>query len=110
MIRKNEYLYHHSNIKGYHIFKLRPHPSVGMIVEEVANSYDPNAMVAVMPRLNNIDPALYNEVCCEARKGMRAQMVRLNAGKIIGRVPANIGKIFRDLLKNADVKKSHACQ
>ena len=35
-----------SNIKGYYIFKIRPHPQIEMITEkEIGNTRDPHAMV-----------------------------------------------------------------
>ena len=96
-----------SNIKGYHFFKRQPRPLVEMVVkEEITNPYDADAMVVVMPSLDDIHPSLYDEIT-HASKGWNdpEQTVRTNAGKIIGRVPANIGKIFNQLLKEGDVKK-----
>ena len=94
-----------SNIKGYHIFKLRPHPHIEMLVkEERMNPYDPDAMLVMMPVLDDINPDLYDEVTRERKGEDPDQTVRTNFGKVIGRVPANIGKICTKLLKDGDVK------
>ena len=50
------------SVKGYHHFKIRPHPEVTMLVEpENDNRYDPFAMKVVMPTLLHIPPVLHQE-------------------------------------------------
>ena len=50
------------SVKGYHNFKIRPHPEVTMLVEpENDNRYDPFAMKVVMPTLLHIPPVLHQE-------------------------------------------------
>lgn len=51
------------SVKGYHHFKIRPHPAVTMLVEpENGNRFDPFAMKVMMPALVNIPPRLHQEV------------------------------------------------
>ena len=50
------------SVKGYHHFKIRPHPEVTMLVEpENNNRYDPFAMKVVMPTLLHIPQVLHQE-------------------------------------------------
>lgn len=113
-----------SNIKGYHHFKLRPHPAIGMIVEpETNNIYDPDAMIMKMPLLENIPVKYHEDITKESTNGDE-QRVKDIAGRSIGRVPANVCKVFKILLEQRDVysitcyskdkptisKKPHSCQ
>ena len=52
-----------------------------------------------MPKLEDIPENLHFEVTREARSGKLAQTVKDIAAKVAGRVPANLGKLFRDLEK-----------
>ena len=52
------------------------------------------ALAVIAPVLEDIPAELHNEITREARKGRHAQKVRDIAGKMIGRVPANICKIL----------------
>jgi len=66
-----------------------------MTVEpEVDNRYDPYAMIIKMPDLLNI-PSKYHEevISCS---GQRVQDI---SGKTVGRVPANVCKLFRKLIE-----------
>lgn len=64
-----------SNIKGYHVFKIKPSLETGLFVEkENDNPYDPEAMVVKLPQEEE-------------------------DGKVIGRVPANLCKSFRCMMK-----------
>ena len=90
-----------SNIKGYHIFKRRPHDSIEMIVKkEDSNPRDPYAMVVNMPEITEIHPSYHDEVTRAAKGKEPEQKVRDAAGRTIGRVPANICKIFIQLLQS----------
>lgn len=93
-----------SNIKGYHHFKVRPHEDIEMDVElDVDNSYDPSAMSVSMPKLDCIPLYLHEVVTREERGRDKEQRVRDTAGRQVGRVPANLCKLFRKLLKNGEV-------
>lgn len=82
-----------SNIKGYHIYHIRPCTKVVMHVEpEFGNSYDPNAMLVKIPELKELLTMTEEET------------MKSKAGKIVGRVPANLGQLFRHLLSNGKVK------
>ena len=95
-----------SSIKGYHVFKIRPHNDIEMIVtEDNENSYDPYAMVVQMPEEGSIPKELLEDVTREAKEGMATQTVKSIASKTVGRVPANLGKIFRNLISARDVSK-----
>ena len=55
------------SVKGYHHFKIRPHPEVTMLVEpENDNRYDPFAMKVVMPTLLHIPIFIKKERAPEA--------------------------------------------
>ena len=96
-----------SNIKGYHVFKRRPHSMITMAVQkDEGNDFDPHAMVIVMPALEAIHHELHDIIVREAKgKKQPEQKVRDNAGKLMGRVPANIGKIFRKLLHERKIQR-----
>ena len=93
-------------IRGHHFFKRRPHTATEMLLEkEEDNSYDVNAMVIKMPDLIQIDKQ-YLDITVRPCKGKEPeQKVKDNAGKVIGRVPANICKIFKELITSNQVKK-----
>ena len=99
-----------SNIKGYHSFKIRPHSAIEMdVVLEEGNSYDPFAMAVKMPMLHDIHPQLHEEVT-RAEKGKdKMQCMRDIAEKQVGRVPANLCKLFRNVLSDRDVKRITCC-
>ena len=82
-----------STIKGYHVFHVRPHVDIEMIlVPEPRNRFDPNAFGVWMPNLSDIPGHLRDT---ETREG---QTVRQIAGTQVGRVPANLCRVFRELL------------
>ena len=90
-----------SHIKGYHKYRIRPHEDILMLVKkEELNAYDPNAMVVIMPRLDEIPVALHNTMTKEAKGKQEAQYVRTIAGKTVGRLPANLGEVLRKLEDN----------
>ena len=95
-----------SNIKAYHIFKIRPHPKIEMLIEkEINNPRDPHAMIIKMPPLNKIPNNFHDDVTKEKKGKEKQQTVKDIAGETVGRVPANICKIFEKLLDNGDVAK-----
>ena len=90
-----------SSIKGYHVFKIKPHWAIKMlVVPENDNKYDGNAMIIKMPMLNDIDEGFRDEITGNG-EGQRVSDI---AGKIVGRVPANLSYMFRKLLKDFKVK------
>lgn len=87
-----------SNIKGYHIFKVRPHSDIKMLVKhEDDNKMDENAMKIVMPVIEEIAHNLREAVTRKADKKRPEQKVCDIAGKMVGRVPANLGKVIREV-------------
>lgn len=95
-----------SNIKGYHSFKIRPHCDIEMdVVVEEDNSYDPYAMAVNMPLIQEIHPRYHDVVTREEKGKYKKQSVRDIAGKQVGRVPANLCKMFRKVLHEKDVVK-----
>ena len=95
-----------SSIRGYHISKRRPHTAIEMLLEkEEDNSYDVNAMVNKMPDMIQIDKQ-YLDFTVRPCKGKEPeQKVKDNADKVIGRVAANICKVFKELITSNQVKK-----
>ena len=58
-----------STIKGYHFFKVCPHPDIPMKVEmEEVNIRDPNAMPIKMPGIDDIHQSLHKEITREGNK------------------------------------------
>ena len=96
----------YQSIRGYYFFKRRPHTAIEMLLEkEEDKSYDVNAMVIKMPDLIQIDTQ-YLDITVRPCKGKEPeQKVKDNAGKVIGQVPANICKIFKELITSNQVKK-----
>ena len=87
-----------SCIKCYHIFQTKPHLEIKNLVEnEDGNKYDPFAMLIRMPELINIPIKLHNDITKDAKSGNIAQTVKTIANKVVGKVLANLGKLFRDL-------------
>ena len=96
-----------SNIKGYHYFKVRPHREIKMNVEkEVGNVRDESAMVIKMPPLQQISKSYHFDVTRPSKSPReRDQRVIDVAGNVVGRVPANLCRIFRRLLDCGDVDR-----
>ena len=96
-----------SCIKGYHIFQIKPHREIKMLVQnEDGNKYDPFAMLIRMPELINIPIKLHNNITREAKSGKIVQTVKSIANKVVGRVPANLEKLFCDLQNQCHIKIS----
>ena len=95
-----------SSIRGYCFFKRSPHTAIEMLLDkEEDKSYDVNAIVIKMPDLIQIDTQ-YPDITVRPCKGKEPeQKVKDNAGKVIGRVPANISMIFKELITSNQVKK-----
>ena len=105
MLEKIMIVLRNSCIKGYHIFQIQPHPGIKMLVQnEDGNKYDPFAMLIRMSELTNIPIKLHNDITREAKRGKTAQTVKSIANKVVGRVPANLGKLFRDLQNQCHIK------
>ena len=83
-------------IKGYHVTQIRPHPAVTLkVMEEDDNPVDPMAMKVVMPNAHEIDEELLGEVTRLGDNRRPTQRVRDTVGCIVGRVPANLCRMFR---------------
>ncbi len=87
------------SIKGYHIFKIRPCSYLSLTVSpDENNPYDQYAMVVKMPL------SVPEE---DAKRG--PQKVREITGKHVGRVPANLSKVFQLLLQKNFLASEIAC-
>ena len=87
-----------SCIKGYHLFQIKPPSEIKMLVQnEDDNKSNPFPLLIRMPELINIPIKLHNDITREAKRGKIAQTVKSITNKVVGRVPANLGKFFRDL-------------
>lgn len=62
---------------------------------EKRNRFDPNAMVVEMPSLDDIPIHFIKDVTKVGNKDDKKQTVESIAGKTIGRVPANLCKLFK---------------
>ena len=85
-----------SAIKGSHIFKITPLIEMTMIVErEEENEFDPYAMVVKIPEMDHIPLEDRNKITREKEPQERLKNI---AGKVVGRVPANIFDAFSYLV------------
>ena len=66
-----------------------------LVKKEHNNKKDPHAMVVEMPLLSEIPATHKYAVTREADKKRGVQRVADIAGKIVGRIPANIGKFLQ---------------
>ena len=90
-----------SAIKGYHIYHVRPHRGISMVVrKEHTNSYDENAMIVEIPKKEDLPVSFLEEISRPAKGTKNCVKVKDIAGKLVGRVPANLGRIFRTLDKH----------
>ena len=95
-----------SSIRGYQFFKRRPHTAIEMLLEKKEdNSYDVNTMVIKMPGLIQIDKQYLDITARPCRGKEPEQKGKDDAGKVLGRVPANICEIFKELITSNQVKK-----
>ena len=97
-----------SHIKGYHMFKITPHKEIELqVLNEVNNKKDPNAMLVKMLGLEEIPVTLHDDIARPKKKSNeKNQTVKEIAEKDVGRVPANLCGVFRDLLKSGKAKIS----
>lgn len=83
------------SVRGYHHFKIKPHNDVVMNVEaEPDNPYDPNAFKVIKPSLDDITPHLRS---ASTESGHNVGRI---AGRMVGRVPAELSKTFKELADN----------
>ena len=96
-----------SNVKGYHSFKIKPHPLINMlVVNEIKNPKDENAMLVKMPHLDDIPYRLHQDITRKKKHTHeKDQKVAEIADEIVGRVPANLCRVFRELIKQREVEK-----
>ena len=75
------------------------------VTKELHNLRDRNAVVVKMPGIGEIEEQYHNDVTRPAKGSEPEQRVKDVADKIIGPVPANLCKIFNNLLDDAQVQK-----
>ena len=98
-----------SHIKRYHIFKITAHKEIELqVLNEVNNKNDPNAMLVKMLGLEEIPVNLHGDITRPKKipSNEKKQTVKEIAEKDVGRVPANLCGVFRDLLKSGKAKIS----
>ena len=61
-------------------------------------------MLIRTPQLINIPIKLDSDITREAKSGKIAQTVKSIANRVVGRVTANLGKLFRDLQNQWGIK------
>ena len=61
-------------------------------------------MLIRMPELINIPIKLDNDITREVKSGKIAETFKSIANRVVGRVPANLGKLFRDLQNQWGIK------
>ena len=78
-----------------------------MLVEkEYENVKDPSAMIIKMSMLGDIPEKYHNDITKENKgKEKSEQRVVDIAGKVVGRVPANLCRMLRQLLDEGHVEK-----
>ena len=94
-----------SHIRGYHIFKITPHKEIKLqVLKEVNNKKDPKTMLVKMLGLEEIPVNVRDDITRPKKKtNEKNQTVKEIAGKDVGRVPANLCGVFKDLLKSGKV-------
>ena len=96
------------SIKGYHFFRIRPYEEIPLIViPEENNTFDENAMMIKMPK--HVPDILLNAVTRKGDNKQKAQRVKDILGKQVGRVPANLCRVFRSLLKRNMLENDITC-
>ena len=96
------------SIKGYHFFGIKPREDISMLVlPEDGNKYDENAMKVMMP--GNVPEEMLNIVTRKADVHRKEQRIRDTLGKQVGRVPANLCRVFRDLLRRGMTEGQIMC-
>ena len=93
-------------IKVFSHFGFTPSTLILMdLVPEENNSFDPNAVVVRMPSLEQIDQTSFNLMTKEEE-----QRVKNSAGNVIGRVPANLCRAFREIMEKDWLLEDIKCQ
>ena len=96
------------SIKGYHFFKIRPHEEIPLLVlPEDGNVFDEHAMMVVMPK--NVAEEMLEAVTRKGDAKRKTQKVKDILGKQVGRVPANLCRIFRELLQTDMLLENITC-
>ena len=84
-----------SNIKRYYHLKIRPTKEIEMVAErELKNCHDPYAMIIKMALLSNMPCEFHDKFTREDKGNFPEQRVKDIADKVVGRVPANLYKLF----------------
>ena len=83
-----------STVKEYHAYHIRPTKSFKMQVEkEQDDEFDQYTMVAKIPEANQMSNDILQEISRPAKKNtLNNVLVKGIAGKLVGRVPANLAK------------------
>ena len=90
-----------SAIKGYHIYDVRPHRGISMVVrKEHANLYDENTRIVEISKKEDLPLSFMEEISRPAKGTKNFVKVKDITGKLAGRVPANLGRIFQTLDEN----------
>ena len=98
MLEKIMIVLRNSSIKGYYVFQIKPHPEIKMLVQnEDDNKSNPFPLLIRMSELINSPIKLHNDITREAKRGKIAETVKSITNKVVGRIPTNLGKFFRDL-------------
>ena len=106
-----EIVIRNSTISGLHITKNSSHPDVTLLVFPDTTWKDENAMQVAVPSQENLAPETLRLVTWPRNPVSRRyvdQLVQDVAGKKVGNVPANLCKLFKDLLKEGIVTQISA--
>ena len=96
------------SIKGYHVFKIRPHSKIPLLVlPEDCNEFDKNAMKVVMPE--QVPDEMLEVVTREGDARRAPQKVKNILGRQVGRVSANLCRVFRGTLEKDMVLYTIMC-
>ena len=96
------------SIKGHHFFKVRPHEEIPlMVVPEEGNKFDEHAMMVMMPK--DVPEVMLDAVTRKGDIKQKTQRVKDILGKQVGRVPANLCGVFRDLIERNMLEGSITC-
>jgi hypothetical protein len=89
-------------VKGYHIFQIRPPPTLYLpVTKEYGNTHDPNACLVWVPEIGSIPQHMIN-IVTDIKRG---ETVNTIAGLPIGRVPEGFSFVFTELLSSSAVDK-----
>ena len=67
------------------------------VQKEEDNSYDPSSMIVKIPPLKDIPFSFHKEITRKAKRKEPAQFAYKTTSKVVGRVPANLGKVLRKI-------------